>query len=389
MLLLGTVYSFSVFRVVLEETLGIGPSASGLPYMVSLASYALAMFLAGRRLDRYPPAFWITTGGLLISAGWILSSFTNSLFWLTIFYGLISGTGVGVAYGVPMRVVSLWFPEKRGLAVGVVLLGFGLSPLLTAPVAELLIERFGVMPAFRIMGLCFGIALPLLALLQKNPPGKVCSTGNMASDSPETLESAGRRLLRDRRFWFIYLNFFIATMIGLLLIGLTAGIGSDYIMLATYQVVWLISLFAIMNGLGRPLFGWLTDHMLAKWVMRLSYILILIAAVMMILARPGQVLLYGVSMSIFWMNLGGWLAIAPTATLRVFGEIHYSRNYGLIFTAYGGGALAGVSTSGLLLDLFDNYRVLFIFIIVLAVMGLLLVWRLSSPPMRNTLSENQ
>lgn len=377
MLLLGTVYSYSVFREALEQTLSIGAAASGLPYMVSLASYALAMFFTGRWLDRFPPAVLIAVGGGLIASGWILSSFANSLFGLVIAYGLISGTGVGVAYGVPMRVVSSWYPEKRGLAVGTVLLGFGLSPLLTAPVAEQLIERFGVMAAFRMMGLGFAVALPLLALMQRYPKPALRSNGPVAMERTAANRTRRPRLMRDRRFWFIYLNFFIATMIGLLLIGLTAGIGSDYIALSSHQVALMISGFAIMNGLGRPLFGWLTDRLPARYVMRLSFLLILTASVLMVYANPGQWVIYAVAMSIFWMNLGGWLAIAPTVTLKFFGADDYSLNYGVVFTAYGGGALAGVAASGLLLDLFASYRLLFIFIIGLGVAGLLLTWLLS------------
>ena len=136
MMLLGTVYSYSVFRISLEKVLNIGSVESGMPYMTALAFYAFSMFLTGKHIEKYKPRTIILIGGLLVSIGWILSSFAANIVMLTITYGCISGTGVGIAYGVPLSVVAKWFPEKKGFTVGMVLIGFGLSPLVTAPVAR-------------------------------------------------------------------------------------------------------------------------------------------------------------------------------------------------------------------------------------------------------------
>ena len=77
MMLLGTVYSYSVFRVELQQELGIGLTESGMPYMFALAFYALFMFLSGKHIERYQPRNMIILGGLLVSVGWILSSFST------------------------------------------------------------------------------------------------------------------------------------------------------------------------------------------------------------------------------------------------------------------------------------------------------------------------
>jgi len=82
-------------------------------------------------------------------------------------------------------------------------------------------------------------------------------------------------------------------------------------------------------------------------------------------ASEGSIIIYSISFSIFWFNLGGWLAIAPTSTLSLYGTKHYSQNYGVVFTAYGIGAVAGVLTSGLLIDLHQNYRYVFYYVIAL------------------------
>lgn len=148
MMFLGIVYSYSVFRVALESELQIGSAESGMPYMVALAFYAMFMFFTGKYIERFNPNRILMLGGLMVSLGWILSSFVTNILLLTITCGGISGAGVGIVYDVPMSVIAKWFPHKKGFAVGSVLIGFGLSSLITTPIARFLVENYGVMRAF-------------------------------------------------------------------------------------------------------------------------------------------------------------------------------------------------------------------------------------------------
>lgn len=155
MMFLGTVYSYSVFRVSLEDVFMIGSALSGLPYMFALAFYAVFMLIIGKYMRDYHPRTLLFVGGYLVALSWILSSFVGNIYVLTLTYGLIGGAGVGIAYGVIMNIIAQWFPDKKGLATGLVLLGFGLSPLVTAPLARTLVESFGVMETFLILGMSF------------------------------------------------------------------------------------------------------------------------------------------------------------------------------------------------------------------------------------------
>lgn len=372
MLLLGTVYSYSVFRVALEHVFEIGSTESGLPYMVALASYAVFMFITGKYIDRYHPRTLLLLGGLLVAFGWILSAFVTNIMALTITYGLISGAGVGVAYGVPMAVIAKWFPDKKGLAVGMVLIGFGLSPLITAPLARDLVQQYGVMQSFLILGISFAILLPLLAITFKYPNeaySKRFETSKQGTSNQN--EMPIQEMVKSLSFKGVYLNFIIATMIGLTMIGMTSNVGIDYFNLDASTVTQLMALFAISNGIGRPLLGWFTDRFSSRAAMLLSYFLIAMSALSIILFTH-HIVVYMISFSVFWFNLGGWLAIAPTSTLKFYGTKHYSKNYGLMFTAYGIGAIAGVSTSGMLLDLHSNYHYVFIYVMMLCAIGSLI-----------------
>ena len=133
MMCLGTVYSWSVFRVHVEELYNVGTTQSGFPYMISLAFYAFFMFLTGKHLDKYSPRLIISFGSILVAIGWILSAYAPNIYFLAISYGVIIGAGVGIAYGAPMAVVARWFPEKKGLVVGLILVGLLISYRLKKP----------------------------------------------------------------------------------------------------------------------------------------------------------------------------------------------------------------------------------------------------------------
>lgn len=372
MLFLGTVYTYSVFRVALEHELQIGATESGMPYMVSLAFYALFMFITGKYIDKFHPIKTLIIGGLLVSLGYILSSYVTNIFLLTITYGCIGGAGVGIAYGVPISVVAKWFPDKKGLAVGLVLIGFGLSPLITAPIVRTLVDDYGVMRTFLLLGISFGAILPILALSFKYPNGdEVSAYQKKSKNEPIIRDISLKEMIRSMSFKGVYLNFIIGTMIGLMMIGMTSNIGIDYFKLESLTVAKWMAIFAIFNGIGRPIFGWITDRYTTRCAMILSYALIMIAAIALV-TLSNHLVIYIVTFSIFWFNLGGWLAIAPTSTLKLYGTKNYSQNYGLVFTAYGIGAIAGVSSSGVLLDHHGNYHFIFYYVIALCLLGIML-----------------
>lgn len=378
MICLGTVYSWSVFRLPVEHFFNVGTTQSGLPYMTALAFYALFMFLTGRYLDKYPPRFFIILGGVIVSLGWILSSFAPNIYFLTISYGIIGGAGVGIVYGAPMAVVAKWFPEKKGLAVGLVLIGFGLSPLITAPLARNLVECFGLMKTFLILGISFGIVTTILSFPFRHPT----ESENLFLKTKETKASDNdmttANMIKSKNFKGLYLNFVIGTMIGLMLVGMTSNVGVEVIGLSSKNVTLMMAMFAIFNGIGRPVFGWLTDKFSSKKAMFISYGLIAFSAILILFADKGNVVLFFIAYSIFWFNLGGWLSIAPTSTLNMYGIKHYSQNYGVVFTAYGLGAVIGVVTSGLLIDIHGNYHYVFYFVLALCSLGALLTFKFIS-----------
>jgi len=366
---MGTIYSWSIFRTPIENSFNIGATESGLPYMFFLVFYALAMPFAGSYMDKYGPRLMTIMGGLLISIGWFLSGFTTSITFLTISYGVIGGTGVGIAYGAPMAVAAKWFPDKEGLAVGLTLGGFGLSPFITAPAANWLIMNFGAFTTFKILGVLFAVIITLLALPLKFPAEDNQISQNK-NNTKTNLEIDPKNMFKSRSFYALWTTFVIGTIIGLMAIAISGPVAEELINLDSATASIFVSFFAIFNGIGRPIFGALTDKLKAKKTAIISFSLIILASLLMIINNSANPVLYFIAFAIFWLNLGGWLAIAPAATSYFFGKKNYIKNYGYLFTAYGVGAVIGNLLSGSIRDIMGSYYFVFYPTLILAALGI-------------------
>ena len=286
------------------------------------------------------------------------------------FYGMIGGAGVGIAYGCPIAVVGKWFPDRRGLAVGLTLAGFGASALVVAPVMNAVIASQGPLRTFTIMGVVFLAVMVLAALPMRFPPqgGKVAAS--KGASEPSVVDMDRGRMVCTPTFWALWGVYTIGCLAGLMAIGIAAPFGQEVANLSAGLSAAAVSVFAVFNGVGRPLFGWLTDRLTPRYAATLSFALILLAALLLWRAG-GSPIAYFVGFSVLWLNLGGWLAIAPAATATLFGTQHYAKNYGLVFTAYGVGAILGNAMSGLLRDLTSSYVAVFPPVLALAGVGLL------------------
>ena len=372
LLCLGTVYSWSIFRKPLEDLFGISATQSLLPFTFLLVLYALLMPVTGFYIDRIGVGKITAIGGVVTGIGYILSSLTTNIILLTITYGVIAGAGVGIAYGVPLAVSAKWFPDRKGLAVGLTAVGFGLSPLVTAPLAKSLIAAYGVLPTFTILGISLTAIILVISVTLKLPPKGWKPQGWVPKTLDEITESQQKQLWQSPSFYALWLCYTIGTFVGLSAIGISSPVAQEIIKLDATTAAITVSIFAVFNGIGRPLFGWLTDRFQPKGAATISYVLILIASILMLNAGEGQGLTYLVAFSLFWLCLGGWLAIAPTATLILFDPENYAKNYGIVFTAYGAGALLGTLATGQIRDLFGSYTYAFYPTAFLAVIGIII-----------------
>jgi MFS family permease len=353
--------------------------------MLFLAIFTVLMPISGRLLQRgIHPRVLSIIGSLFVGAGWILSRYASDINYLYLTYGVIAGAGVGIVYGIPIAVATRWFPDMKGLAVGITVLGFGASALVTANVASNLIATQGVLAAFLSLGLFFLVALVLLSLVLTFPPlGWKPAGWQPAAGSGGTVDFTLDEAIRTSSAWALWLCFIIGSLSGLMAIGISSGVGQEIIKVDAKTAAGLVSFFAMFNGGGRPVFGFLTDALGPGRAAALSLALVLLASALMVLfAGEGTLVLFMFCFACLWAALGSWLAIAPTATATFFGIKNSAANYGVIFSAYGIGAIAAGLIAGQAKDVFGSYIYAFYVTGGLALVGIIIALTLMKLPKR-------
>lgn len=378
---LGSVYAYSVFRGPVAKLLNLNATEAGLPFMAFLAFFATLMFFGGQVMAKLGPKLLGWIGGAIVGAGWMLASFSTSGTMLAITYGAIGGGGVGLAYGVPLAVAGRWFPDKRGLALGLTLAGFGGSPFVSANVAAALIKAVGPMQTFFYMGAAFLVIMIVCFIPFRFPKDGWLPAGwtppAAAAGSAADLNTG--EMIKTSTFMGLFLCYIIGCLAGLMAIGISASVAQEIIKIDPATAATLVGVFAIFNGVGRPIFGVLTDKLSPRMAAMISFVIILACSLGMLTAGPGAVTLYTICFIGFWLCLGGWLAIAPTATTIFFGVKNYAKNYGLVYFAYGVGAILGGIIAGQAKDTFGSFTVAFYPTAGLAILGIVIAFFLMKP----------
>ena len=341
---LGIVYAWAIFRAPLEQAYGWNKTMSIAPYRWSILFFTLAMIVAGFWQDRKGPRLVASVGGLLLSGGCLLASFIGAdLNGLIFSYGVVAGLGVGVAYVTPIATCVKWFPDKRGMVVGLAVMGFGLGSLVFAPFLEAMLgqdptQYAATLPhTFRILSVIFFVVVIGCAQLFHVPPAgwKPEGWNPAANGRPAPTEYGPMAMLRTWQFWAVWVVYFLGSSVGLTAIGESAPLvrelaGSSMIMTAGAA----LGLMALFNGIGRLAWGAFSDRAGQRTALLCTTV---IATAACALVLPGAHtfgrVLSGICLVVFCY--GGTLAVMPSVTAAFFGPRHIGANYGLLFTAWG------------------------------------------------------
>ncbi len=390
-IMLGTAYAWSVFTQTLKDHFGATSFTSMLPFALALALFSVGMVFAGRMVDRRGPRQVAMLGGVLLGAGYILSYFMDRTGYpmetLTITYGIIAGLGIGFAYNPPIAVAVRWFPVRKGLASGLVVMGFGLSALITAPLATWLIGLYGAPTTFLILGIVFlAVVVVLGAFLafptgDWQPPTEVVSKAAQSRRTWKPVEEVPtREMLRRPAFWVAWILYTIGTAGGFMIIGNAKPIaqqvgGVTDAVLATAAV----QILAVFNSAGRPLFGRAADVWTPKRALLVMYVILLgTMALLSVSGGIGWIPLY-IGICLTGMVFGGFLAVMPALSTLFFGAKNQAANYGVLFTGYGLGAIVALFSSGFIRDYFGSYVPAFYAGMILSVLGLVLTFAVRPP----------
>jgi OFA family oxalate/formate antiporter-like MFS transporter len=355
-------------------------------FSVGLAAFALVMIAAGRWQDKAGPRIVALAGGVVLGAGYILAGLVaGTSFWLVLlFVGLVGGAGIGLGYVCPIAASVKWFPDMKGLITGLAVAGFGAGAFIFIKLAgdwAGLIHTYGVNTTFLVFGLVFLVAVVIGALLLSNPP----PGWKPAGWDPSKAAGAGRKApardltqgqtVKTPQFWMTWLAFVLSAGCGLMVIGSLKNFGELEGGLSPAVAASAIGLLALFNGLGRVVWGTLSQKLTAR--LALVLMVFLQALMMFLLPKMGSTEL-ALAVAGCWVgfNFGGNFALFPLLTAEYFGTKNLGANYGAVFTSYGVGGIVGPLLAGGVWDAMGTYSWAFIIAgvacVLAGVIGLLL-----------------
>jgi OFA family oxalate/formate antiporter-like MFS transporter len=344
-LCLGVLYSWAVFRGPLAQLYGWPRTTTIAPFRYSLLAFTVAMILGGFWQDRKGPRVVASVGGLLVSIGCLLAATIGDTPAGLIFaYGVVGGFGVGLCYVTPIATCIKWFPDKRGMIVGVAVMGFGAGSLIFAPLLEALLgsdpARFAttIPRTFVVLaGVFFVFVIGAAQFYRVPPPG-----WRPASWNPPAAPAAGVRadytsaeMMRTPQIYGLWVVYFLGASIGLTAIGESTPLVRDMAQAGAFlsggAALGVMSLF---NGLGRLTWGAVSDRIgrnRALLAMCTIYVIAFLGLLRGATTFPPVL----AGLCLVGLCFGGFLAIMPALTADFYGPKNVGANYGILFSAYG------------------------------------------------------
>ncbi|MDZ7722308.1 MAG: OFA family MFS transporter [candidate division KSB1 bacterium] len=383
-LALGAIYAWSVFTTALKEA-GWTKAETQYVFAAGLASFAIVMVLAGKMMPKVGPKKLAISGGIVLGLGYVLGGLvggTNPLL-LILFIGIVGGSGIGLAYVVPIAVGMRWFPDKKGLITGLAVAGFGFGAMLWVKLAGewgRLLANVGLSHTFTIYGIVFLVMVVVGGIWMVFPPENWKPKGWVPPEAKPGQTAADvnltpNQMLKTPSFYLIFFIFVFSGGAGLMTIGLMKlfplealqASGKSAVEASAIAGTAMAVFFSLANGIGRIAWGTLSDKLGRK----LSVIIMCATQGIMMFAfteMAGTPGLLFIAATLIGFNFGGNFSLFPTLTADTFGTKHIGQNYPWVFLAYGVGGIAGPIMGGKLGDL-GNFPLAFTICGVLCVVA--------------------
>jgi len=333
---LGAVYAWSVFRVPLSKQFGWSISEVTLTFTISIFVLGFAAFFGGLWLNRKGPRIVALTGGALYGLGVFLASFSHSLSWLYLSYGVIGGIGLGLGYIVPVAVLVKWFPDRRGLITGIAVGGFGAGALITAPVATRLVQSVGVLSTFAYLGVAYLVVTIISGAFMQNPPDGWKPEG-WSPTASQTSQRAGHdfvltEALKTWQWYALWLLLFLNTCAGISVISQEAPIFQELTGASAIVAAGMVGLASIGNAVGRVFWAWVSDLITRRATFGVMFILQVL--LFWFLPSIATVSLMTIVTFVVLMCYGGGFGTMPAFAADYFGPKNVGPIYGLMLTAW-------------------------------------------------------
>ena len=381
----GTVYAWSFFQTLLVRQLGWTFTETAIAFSLTIFSLGCSAAWAGAMLPKLGPRKLAIIGSVMFAGGYLLAGLALHIDFLPLFYlgyGVIGGAGIGLGYVTPVATAAKWYPDRKGLATGIVVMGFGVGAFLLSIVLApiLIVHTEGDLPlVFAGLGILFAaILLPSSYFLRDPPPGYRITAAGAATVLQEDEDSGTvKECLQSREFAIMWLVFFFNIAAGISVISFQSSLLQDVWGLADPAIepevlaqygATLIAVSSLCNGAGRLFWGLLSDR-----IGRVRVFRILLGSQMVvfgILMTESNPWVFSALICYVLLCFGGGFATMPSFVLDVFGAKKMSALYGAILTAWAAAGIFGPVYVGYIKDQYPDRAVIYCFLIGVLILGL-------------------
>lgn len=346
---IGAAYAYSVYTKPISETMGWSPTEITYAFTIMMALGGISAAFFGGFVEKNGPRKSAMVAAFLFGLGQAGAGFATQIDSLVLFlltYGFMSGMGLGVGYIAPISTLVKWFPDRRGLATGMAVMGFGAGALITAPVAASLIASVGVTTTFYILGISYFILISLGASYIAPPPEGFMPKGmeaDLASGKKvmkkDLAQLTARQAVKTRRFWMLWTMMLINVSAGIMIISVASPMAQELVGLTAAGAATLVGIMGIFNGGGR--LGWaaISDYIGRPTVFMMFFIIQIVAFVML----PGitNVIIFQVFILLIVSCYGGGFSNLPAFIGDMFGTRQLGAIHGYLLTTWSLGGIIG------------------------------------------------
>jgi MFS family permease len=381
LLMFGTFYSFGVFFKPLAADFGWTRATTSGAYSLGMFLSGLLAIVMGKLTDRFGPRIVLTISGFLFGLGFLLMSRVSTIWQLYLFYGVVVGVGLSGGFVPPLSTVARWFVKRRGIMTGFVVAGIGVGTLIIPPVATWLIASWDWSTAYLVIGAVVFVLIILSAQFLKFDPRRMglLPDGESEEAAGGNLHARGSSFRQAMGSWQLWVLFSILFCFGYCLHNVIAHIANHVTDLG-YSAAVGAAVLSVVGGLsiaGRIATGSITDRLGSKPPLIVN--LILMAAAFFWLLAAGELWMFYLFAVVLGFAYGGLAAMESPIVAELFGLSSHGVIMGVASFGYTLGGAVGPLVAGGIFDAFGDYQIAFLVCAVVAVLGIILAWRLKPP----------
>ncbi|MGI8316255.1 L-lactate MFS transporter [Halobacillus mangrovi] len=359
---IGSVYAWSNFTVPLSDQFGWTASQVQFTFSLAILFLGLSAAFLGWFVEKHGPRVAGITAAIFFGIGVAGSGIAvnvGSLWLLYIFYGVLGGIGLGIGYIAPVSTLVKWFPDKRGLATGMAIMGFGFAAAIASPVMDALISSMGIAATFNILGISYFIVMIASSLYMSRPPegwkpDKYDEEAKEDSSQKDLANMRAKDSLKTKRFYYLWIMLFINVTCGIAVISAAKPLAEESIGMSTAAAASLVGIMGIFNGLGR--IGWASA---SDYIGRgNTYLAFFVLQIFLFLVLPwtASMAIFVVCLAVIYTCYGGGFASMPAYIGDLFGTKELGAIHGYILTAWAAAGLVGPIFAAWMKDTTGSYE---------------------------------